>query len=102
MSRFRVGKSMDFDLDRCGTWGGIWFDRNEWEILNGRNIHHEIHKSFARPWQRKIVRIDYKNRLRETIGPEKFRDLASLKLWLDHDPNRALILAYLEKKNAQP
>ncbi len=72
MSRFRVGKGMDFYLDRCGTCGGIWFDRNEWKIFKGRNIHDEIHRIFARPWQREIVRIDYENRLKETIGPGNF------------------------------
>jgi Zn-finger nucleic acid-binding protein len=97
MSRFRVGKGMEFYLDRCGACGGIWFDRNEWEILKSRNLHDEIHKIFARPWQREIVQIDYDDRLKETIGPEKFRDLKSLKSWLDLDPNRTLILGYLEK-----
>lgn len=97
MSRFRVGKGMEFYLDRCGYCAGIWFDRHEWETLKSRKIHDVIHKIFARPWQREIVQIDYDNRLKETIGPDKFQNLKSLKSWLDHDPNRGLILGYLEK-----
>ena len=95
MSRFRIGKGLEFYLDRCGACGGMWFDQNELEILRSSNLHGEIHKIFARSWQREITQIDYEKRLEKTVGAETYQNLKNLKSWLDQDPNRELILAYL-------
>ena len=42
--RNKVGHGIPFYLDRCSACGGIWFDKNEWEVLKSRNLHDEIHR----------------------------------------------------------
>ena len=38
LTRRKVGRGISFHLDRCNNCGGIWFDKNEWEILHTRKV----------------------------------------------------------------
>ncbi|MBN2527420.1 MAG: zf-TFIIB domain-containing protein [Deltaproteobacteria bacterium] len=96
--RFRVGHGMDFRLDHCNACNGVWFDKNEWEMLESRNLHDEIHKIFTTQWQNEI-RADEKNRYFNEMYVQKFGEdfmkIREFKLWLDNHELKQTILAFL-------
>ena len=49
--RHRVGYGTDFHLDRCGRCGGVWLDAGEWEALEKRQMHDDLHLIFTSSWQ---------------------------------------------------
>src|SRR5579859_742936 len=54
LAKYKVGHSLDFSLDRCGQCGGIWFDKNEWEILESLDLQAQIHLIFSDAWQHRV------------------------------------------------
>ncbi|MGD1895586.1 MAG: zf-TFIIB domain-containing protein [Phormidesmis sp.] len=51
MTKTRVGRGLNFYLDRCGHCHGVWLDQNEWENLVQKDLHHQIHYMFSSAWQ---------------------------------------------------
>lgn len=51
MTKSKVGRGLNFYLDRCGHCHGVWLDQNEWENLVQMNLHHQIHYMFSSAWQ---------------------------------------------------
>jgi Zn-finger nucleic acid-binding protein len=105
--RHRVGHGIGFHIDRCGRCGGIWFDRNEWDILRSRNLHDNIHHVFSEAWQTEVKskeRSDSYRRMVTGILDEKLlrrcsrgdlRRLKDLKGWIDAHSAREDLYAYL-------
>lgn len=100
LHRYEVGKGVDFAIDRCNTCGGIWFDKNEWEILEQKGMHTDINKIFSAAWQNEI-RQDQKSRQRDQhleklLGDDDFTKLKDFKAWYDQNKNKSQIIAYLK------
>jgi Zn-finger nucleic acid-binding protein len=97
--RNKVGHGVPFYLDRCSACGGIWFDKNEWEVLKSRNLHDEIHLIFTAAWQndnrKKEQEAAYEKSLAETIGEKEHDELKRFKSWISAHPQKNLILGYL-------
>lgn len=96
---YKVGHDTGFSLDRCGHCGGVWLERNEWETLQSRNLHDDIHLFFAAPWQAQVFQEE-RHAAREVLLLEKFgeSDLAEarrIKAWIDGHPRRDELLAFL-------
>ncbi|MEL6159148.1 MAG: zf-TFIIB domain-containing protein [Cyanobacteria bacterium J06627_32] len=51
MTKSKVGRGLNFYLDRCGHCHGVWFDQNEWENIQQMNLHHQVHYMFSNAWQ---------------------------------------------------
>jgi len=51
MTKSKVGRGLNFYLDRCSHCHGVWLDQNEWENLVQMNLHHQIHYMFSSAWQ---------------------------------------------------
>jgi Zn-finger nucleic acid-binding protein len=51
MTKARVGRKLDFYIDRCSHCHGTWLDQNEWENLRQMDLHHQIHYIFSSAWQ---------------------------------------------------
>jgi len=101
--RYRVLPNVHFYLDRCGNCNGVWFDKNEWEVLVARNLHDKVNQFFTQPWQTKI-RDEAAHAMLEQLYLEKFgtEDYAKIKdiwNWLMQNPHRAMLLAYLQSNN---
>lgn len=100
--RYRVGHGVPFSIDRCGACGGLWFDRNEWEILKARNLHDDVHFVFSAAWQLRAAREEELQRrdarLLRQIGEEDFAEVERMRNWLLHHPRRSAILAHLAGK----
>lgn len=98
--RYRVLPDVKFYLDRCGHCNGVWFDKNEWEVLVARNMHDKVNQFFTKPWQIKIREEETHAKL-DAFYLEKFgaKDYARVKEvwdWLIDNPHRSMLLAYLQ------
>jgi Zn-finger nucleic acid-binding protein len=102
LRRYKVGHGTDFSIDRCEVCRGIWFDKNEWEILRDRNLHDEVHFIFSSHWQQAVRQDDMeKNRRRvlgDRIGQSDLDRVNTFKEWLHVHPERSMILAYLHQQ----
>lgn len=92
--RYRVGHSLPFSIDRCGHCGGLWFDRNEWEVLRGRNLVEEIHLIFSATTQQ---RFRLEDSFRRSLGEQDFAEVLRIKEWLTPHQHRGEILAFLQR-----
>ncbi len=98
MQRYRVGNDFSFTIDRSPT-GGIWLDQGEWNALQERQFHDELHLIFTHPWQNKARRDELEQaseeRLRHDLGDTLFQAITDLKAQLAHTPHKEKALAYL-------
>jgi len=103
LSRFKVGHGVSFYLDHCGHCGGTWFDKNEWSILESSGLHTDVHFIFSAAWQAELRREEReafrRKTLEELLGGEHYRELTTLKSWLDGHPHREVALAFLLGKS---
>ncbi|MEO1857005.1 MAG: hypothetical protein ABGY95_06520 [Rubritalea sp.] len=101
MLRCKVGHGFPFTIDRSMT-GGVWFDQGEWEALQERQFHDEIHLVFTAPWQDAVrhahVDAAYQALLVEHFGEDLLSELASLKERLTEHPHREFALAFLHSQ----
>lgn len=90
---------MGFALDRCGNCGGTWFDRNEWEVLQGSEFWNQIHLIFSPAWQNRVRHTEHVEQLQaqfaKKVGAADFAEAKRIKTWLDQHPHREAILGYL-------
>jgi len=99
LRRSRVGHGIDFHIDRCSTCGGIWFDKNEWEILKSHNLHDDVHFIFSSAWQHAVVeeeqRATYEKRIETILGADDFATVSRFKAWVQKHPKRNTIMAFM-------
>ena len=103
MLRYKVGHDLDFDLDQCPYCNGVWFDKNEWESLQARNLHDDIHLIFTAPWQSEVAKEDrrktFERIYQNKFGDADFAELKRVREWLDKHPKRNEMLAFLMVEN---
>lgn len=94
----KVGHNIDFCLDRCNNCGGIWFDKNEWEVLQSSNLHDEVHFIFSAAWQKQIqeeeTKETYEKRIQKIIGKDDYSRLKETVKWVHSNPHKNTILSY--------
>ncbi len=102
LTRRKVGHGLGFCVDRCETCGGIWLDKNEWEILKSRNLHDEIHFIFSEPWQRAVAQEEnrkaYESHAEKFLGTADYGKISEFKRWLEKHPQKSFILAYVKNQ----
>jgi len=102
MTRHEVGHGVNFSIDRCAACGGFWLDAGEFEALQRRNLHDDIHFVFSEAWQqhRQHLRAGamYEQRMKSTLGETDYKKAKAFRDWLGSHPKRAAILAYLTYK----
>ena len=101
--KFRVGHDVPFTLDHCGNCNGVWFDRQEWDMLRQRNLHDDLHSLFTTSWQRRVRQEEHRQVLEriytERFGAEDYAELRRIRVWLDGHPQRSSLLAYLSERD---
>lgn len=99
LMRRKVGHGVDFHLDRCNNCGGIWFDKNEWEVLVSRGLHDEVHYVFSAAWQRRIredeTAENFEKRIESTMGTSDYAKLTEITAWINSHPERNTIINYI-------
>jgi Zn-finger nucleic acid-binding protein len=96
---YRVGHELTFSLDHCSSCFGIWFDKDEWQILRGRNLHDDVHYLFSEAYQAGIVKAEHvaarRRILTERFGEHDLAEIVRIKRWITGHPKRHELLAYL-------
>ena len=99
LRRAKVGHEIDFHIDRCGGCGGLWFDKNEWEVLESRNLHDDVHFVFSSAWGRQVAEEEYKQthltRMEKILGPGDLAKVRQFKEWAKAHPKRSSIMSFL-------
>ena len=99
LSRYPVGHETAFSLDRCGHCGGMWFDRNEWDVLENRNLHDDVHMIFSTVWQAQVRREDHRKAVEQLrvkmFGDADYAKLQSIREWIRNHPLSHEIRAFL-------
>jgi Zn-finger nucleic acid-binding protein len=97
MLRYRIGHGLSYSLDQCGNCNSLWFDKNKWQGLRQRNLHHLLHLIASAPWQMQLRRDETRDIL-DAIYAERFRTdyekIKQIKEWLDQHPEKEWILDY--------
>lgn len=99
LTRRKVGHGIDFCLDRCNNCGGIWFDKNEWEVLLSRNLHDEVHYVFSSSWQKQVREDEtaqlFEERIEKILGPEDYAKIKDITTWIHSHPHKSTIVSYI-------
>jgi Zn-finger nucleic acid-binding protein len=99
LARVKPGYGLEFFLNRCGGCGGIWLDANEWANLRSIGLHDDIHFIFSDSWQAEISKAErtrqHEQLLADKLGPEALAEIKRIKTWLDGNPKKAELYAYL-------
>jgi len=103
MTKYLVGRGLEFSVDHCPGCKGIWLDRNEWEALRKRNLHDDLHSMFTSFWQAEAHRQARKKRMEQIyidrFGNDDYSEIKRLRLWLETKTNREELLAFLIDKD---
>jgi Zn-finger nucleic acid-binding protein len=103
LRKFKIGHDIRFKLDHCGGCNGVWFDKNEWEILKTRNLHDQVHEFFTISWQREILQEKSREMLdkiyTKKFGAGDYEKIKDIKAWIESHPQRRVILGFLNEKN---
>ncbi|MCI5147283.1 MAG: hypothetical protein D3923_17585 [Candidatus Electrothrix sp. AR3] len=99
LRRFKIWPDVEFHLDRCGGCHGIWFDRNEWQVLKLKNLHKKVHVFFTAAWQATLRKEEMRRRFakmyQEKFGLEEYNKIKKIRKWLEEHPQNRQLLAYL-------
>lgn len=106
LARYRVASDASFVLDRCRNCHGVWFDRDEWELIGARGLALRLADVFSDEWQRDIRQAEqaaaierlFENRL----GSAELARAREVREWVNSHPKKSDILAYLELLPASP
>lgn len=87
-------------VDHCSTCGGVWLDKNEWNALEAKHLHDEIHRIFSTAWQKEVRREHVADRLdqvyRNRFGAETYTRVNEIRDWLEGQPQREAPQAFLQ------
>lgn len=101
--KYKVGRDINFTLDRCGGCGGVWFDKDEWNTLKERNLHDNLYEFFTEPWQSEVRREEERRNMefifKSKFGEEDFKRLKDFKQWMDKHEMKNEILAFVNDPN---
>ncbi|MEO1349426.1 MAG: zf-TFIIB domain-containing protein [Cyanobacteria bacterium J06635_15] len=102
MRKAKVGRGLEFYLDRCSHCGGFWFDQNKWELLEYHDLHSVVHLIFSDAWQAQIRQKEFKEVLEQTyrtaLGDEGYNQAMLVKQWLDNHPHKDYVLSMLNQE----
>jgi Zn-finger nucleic acid-binding protein len=100
--KFQVGHGLDFYVEHCPGCGGVWLDEHEWNALEARNLHDEIHRIFSTTWQNQIredqFRATIETAYRKRFGDDTFQRIHDFREWLRRHPRKSELLAYLREE----
>jgi len=95
---YRVGHGLSFSIDYCGSCGGVWCDKNEWQALKAKNLHDNLHDIVSSNWQAAVRRADVQDAVEQAYKRQlgaAYERAADMRAWLRAQPRKSLLLAYL-------
>jgi Zn-finger nucleic acid-binding protein len=101
--KYKVGRDVNFTVDRCGGCGGVWLDKDEWTTLKERNLHDNLYDFFTESWQSEVRREETRKKLEaiyeQKFGAEAYAEIKRFKAWMDEQPSKTEIVAFLNDAN---
>jgi len=96
---YRPGHDLAIALAHCESCYGVWFDKNEWEVLKGRNLQDDVHYFFSEAYQKGIFKEEQaavrRKSLPERFGEQDYCEILRIKRWIEGHPKRRELLAFL-------
>jgi len=106
LARYRVASDATFVLDRCRKCHGVWFDRDEWQLVEARGLALRLADVFSDEWQRDIRQKEQaasiERMFEQRLGSEELARAREARDWINGHPKKSELLAYLELLPVSP
>ena len=93
----RVGRQAG--VKEGASVGGVWLDKGEWELLKNENLAGSLNAVLTANWQRNIrinsTKDNFSAIYQDKFGSEPYEKVKALREWLNGQPNKADLRAYL-------
>ncbi len=99
MRKIRISSEHECRLDYSTAARGVWLDYGEWELLKSDGLADSLNALVTQQWQDQIreqnTKENFRNIYKEKLGEVPYTKVKQFKLWLDKQPNKAELKAYL-------
>lgn len=103
MTKFKITAQSEHKIDYSASVGGIWLDKGEWDLLKSAGLASTLNRIVTRHWQRNIAKESSKDSFEgiylAKFGQPGYEKIKAMKAWLDEQPNKAGLRAYLLAKD---
>lgn len=103
MRKFKITASTHHRIDYSAAVGGIWLDKGEWELLKAEGVAGMLNQIVTQQWQHKIrqqsTSDSFEQIYQAKFGQETYDQIKSIREWLDQQPQKADLRAYLLAEN---
>src|SRR5215510_8849409 len=100
LARYRVVRDAPFTLDRCRKCHGVWFDRDEWQLVAAHGLAVRLADVFSDEWQRDIRQAEQaaaiERMFEKRLGAAELMRAREMRDWINNHPRKSDVLAYLE------
>jgi Zn-finger nucleic acid-binding protein len=102
MARARVSNDDALLLDYSSAAQAVWFDKGEWDRLIALGLHDVLDAVVSDKWQAGLKLAASRERteksMRVRFGDIGYEELVRMRAWLDAQPNRTEMIAFLNAK----
>lgn len=103
LTRYRILPEARFQVERCATCNGVWFDQAEWEVVREHRLQDKVNLLFTQPWQARVRAVEARRAMErlylERFGADTYERIQQMRDWLLAQPQRAALLAFLQAEN---
>jgi len=102
MARIRASNDDALLLDYSSAAQAVWFDKGEWDRLIVLGLHDMLDAIVSDKWQAGLKLAASRERteksMRVRFGDIGYEELSRMRAWLDAQPNRTEMIAFLTAK----
>tara|TARA_B110000091_G_C13649374_1_gene404710 strand:+ start:161 stop:697 length:537 start_codon:yes stop_codon:yes gene_type:complete len=106
MRKFKISANTTHRLDYSAAIGGVCLDKGEWELLVREGLAGSLNSLVTDVWQRKIretsAKDSFVNIYHEKFGDDVYGKIKELRGWLNTQPHKAELRAYLMAEDPYP
>ena len=98
MTRLKVDSQHPLRLDYSAAAQAIWLDAGEWDTLVSLGVHGQLDEIASDRWQASVQKAASRERIEQAMQArfgDDLAELARIRAWLDGQPNRREMLAFL-------
>lgn len=103
MIKYRLMVGVEFYMDRCTDCGGIWLDRQEWQILQSGEVSINLANLCNGLWQERTIQeqassfinVRRDEVLKDLLSDDEYCELSRIRHWLDRHPKRREVIGSL-------
>ncbi len=103
MRKCKVTAKTSHRIDYSHAVGGIWLDKGEWQLLKAEGVAGVLNNVVTQQWQNNLRSQSASHNFAEIyeakFGGETYAKIKEIRAWLDSQPNKADLRAYLFAEN---